>query len=481
MATLSAWLGRALSKAEFAQFGDPDISFMTDDSRRAQKGGVYVFDVRIHRDAHAFIDAALEAGSLVVSNADRDDVIFEELPGAILARYAKAQFPNLPAHCVAVTGTNGKASTAWFFHHLLAAAGYKAASMGTLGVYVNGTLIQETGYTSPTALKTHEILHNLHAQGVTHVCLEASSHALALGRLDGVPFCAAALTNITQDHLDFHGDMDAYATAKMRLFTDVLAENGVAVANPRRMDNWGAMALAKERGVRVLTAGSANAELVVEPLKADADGLTIEVRAEQVKAQVKLPLVGAFQAENVASALGLAWACGVPLEKLVTGLPKLLPVPGRMEMVQKIKATQSTVVVDYAHTPDALERVLGSLRPLVPTGGKLWCVFGCGGDRDNKKRPIMGSIVAKLADVSVVTDDNPRTEDAAKIRAQVLQGADHELEMPDRRTAIAHAINNASDKDIVLIAGKGHESGQIIGKITEPFDDRLVAKEVLAV
>ena len=475
----SELLGRDVS-------ADFEILGVCDDTRALPteaRGWVFVFDQRILPGrAQALCQQALAAGAVVVANVKMERVTFHELPGVVLARWAKAKFPMQPRYVTAVTGTNGKTSVAWFYMQLMQALGQKgkirAASVGTLGVFVNGKKVRETGYTSPTALVVHEILHELANDGVTHVCVEASSHALALGRLDGVDFTAAAFTNLSQDHLDFHGDMATYHAAKGRLFAELLPERGTAVLPMQRAEAWPIAAACKQREVRVLSYGSGQAELCVRVEQATAAGLALRIKYNEWDETVQVGLVGAFQAENVAAAVGLCVGSGGELVEILPQLANLQPVPGRMELLEK-KAHQPTVVVDYAHTPDALERALESLRPLVPAGGKLYCVFGAGGDRDNQKRPLMGAVAAKLADVSVVTDDNPRTEDAGKIRQQILQGTENEREIGDRVAAIKWAIGAAGENDIVLLAGKGHEVGQIVGKEVLPHDDKKVALDIL--
>jgi UDP-N-acetylmuramoyl-L-alanyl-D-glutamate--2,6-diaminopimelate ligase len=454
---------------------DIEITGLTDDSRRVRPGDVFVFDQRIHPEAARFVEEARRRGAgAIVTNMKDGEGLFDPAPGRVLARWARAQHPRQPAHTVAVTGTNGKTSVAWFYQQLVAGA----ASVGTLGVMQAGEVMAETGYTSPPALKIHEILDDLAGQGVAHACLEASSHALALHRLDAVAFEAAALTYIGHDHLDFHGSPEAYVAAKQQLFSEILPAGATAVLPVSHPIAWPLASLCKERELRVLTVGTANAELVVQPLVARAEGVDILVKFDDRREEMTLPLVGAFQAENLAVALGLALATGQGTTQVCAALRGVTSVPGRMEVVETMSENQPTVVVDYAHTPEALQRVLEALRPLV--AGRLWVVFGCGGERDRQKRPLMGKIAAELADHSIITDDNPRGEDPAAIRQAVRQGHAHEKEIGDRGEAIAYALKHAQAGDVLLLAGKGHEAGQIVdGKIL-PFDDRRVARELLA-
>ena len=475
---LSELLGQSLSE-------DVTVTRVVDDTRQLQEGDVFVFDKRIAPSRiEDFIQQAQQKGAAaIVSNVDQKGVFFHVFPGAILAKWARYQHARQPKCTVGVTGTNGKTSVAWFYQQIVNASGGKgsswAASVGTLGVYQGEKKVRDTGYTSPTALVTHEILDQLAGDGVEYACLEVSSHALDLGRLDAVDFKAVALTNITQDHLDYHGTMEHYTAAKYRLFADILPDDGVAVIPAQRLEAWPLATLCKERGIRVLTVGTGNAEVVVSPVKLDANGMHVTFKYESIRRDVVLPLIGAFQAENLAVAIGLAIASGIGMEPVLAVLPNLKPVPGRMEMIEKKSDNQPTVVVDYAHTPDALEKLLECTRPLVPEGGKLWCVFGAGGDRDKTKRPLMGKVSATLSDISVVTDDNPRSEDAAQIRQEILQGSANELNIGDREAAIRHAIMEAKPNDIVVLAGKGHETGQVIGTEVHPFDDRALAHEIL--
>lgn len=456
---------------------DPTITHVVDDSRLVQKGSVFVVDADIMPNPKSLVKMAQEKGaSYIIGNIALEGVTYHPRPGRVLARWAKHTHPNQPSQVVGVTGTNGKTSVAWFYNQLLNGTGKKAASVGTLGVHQGSTKLLETGYTSPTALKTHEILEDLSTQNISHTCMEVSSHALQLYRLDGVKFSAAALTNITQDHLDFHKTMENYTAAKYRLFAELLPEDATAVLNITRPECWPLAALCKERGLSVLTYGTGQAELVVRPVKAMSKGMQLEIKFATHKEEVTLPLIGTFQAENLAAALGLALASGASWPKLMAALPHLSGVPGRMELMPST-STQPAVVVDYAHTPDALERALTALRPLCQ--GNLIVVFGCGGDRDKEKRPKMGEIAQKLADHILITDDNPRTENAQQIRAEILAACPKGEEIADRKKAIKHAMTSASANDMILLAGKGHESGQIIGTETLPFNDREIAHQTL--
>jgi UDP-N-acetylmuramoyl-L-alanyl-D-glutamate--2,6-diaminopimelate ligase len=457
---------------------------VTDDSRQLKAGDVLVWDSRIStKTAEVLADAKARGAGLILTDAAADGTEQVENAGAVLAAWAAQNWPRQP-DMLGVTGTAGKTSVAWFVRQLATACGKKAASVGTLGVMRTDADVETeyTGFTSPTALKLHPILQELAGEGVQVASLEISSHALELRRTEGVKLAAAGITNMTQDHLDFHGSLEAYHAAKLRLFAELLPPNGVAVVNMNRPECWPAAAIAKGRGCPVLTVGTANAELVVDVQEASPRGLKVNLKFDETPVPVELPLIGSFQAENVAVALGLAVAGGLPWKAVAKAAATLTGVPGRMEVV-KSQAPQPGVVVDYAHKPDALKRALESLRPLVKGDGKLRVVFGCGGNRDALKRPMMGQLAAQLADVVYVTDDNPRFEDPAPIRQAIINGMGSTDKLAgnfaDRREAIFKAIADAGEHDVVLVAGKGHEHGQIIQGETHPFDDRDVCREAL--
>ncbi len=466
-------------------------SRVVDDTRQLQAGDVLVWDSRVAPDktTTVFDDARARGARLIVSDAAGEGVVAVADAGAVLAAWARARYPRQPALVLGVTGTSGKTSVAWFARQLAALAGRRSASIGTLGVMRTDTDADQhyTGFTSPTALKLHPILHTLAEEGVEICSLEISSHALALRRADGVQLAAAGYTNFSQDHLDFHKTLDEYFLAKMRLFTEVLPEGAPAVVNVGRTELWPILAVLKQRENPVVTVGTANAALVVTIDRADAHGLAVHVNYDGVPQAYELPLLGTFQAENLAVAIGLLVAAGIPWRDLVPVIGRISGVPGRMEIVKPAEPAQSplpAVVVDYAHKPDALQKALQAVRPL--TKGKLWVVFGCGGNRDTSKRPLMGAIAAQLADVVVVTDDNPRLEEAGIIRSAVLDGARQAggdariVECGEREQAIALALHEAGPDDVVLIAGKGHEQGQIVGTHILPFDDREVARRILS-
>jgi UDP-N-acetylmuramoyl-L-alanyl-D-glutamate--2,6-diaminopimelate ligase len=460
-----------------------------DDTRALQAGEVLIWDSRIvpNKTATVLADALARGAGLVLSDVQAAGVHTVPDAGAVLAAWAKQHYPQQPKMLVGVTGTSGKTSVAWFARQLAALCGEKSASIGTLGVMRIDDDFDEdyTGFTSPTALKFHPILQQLHTEGRNFCAMEISSHALALRRADGAELTAAGYTNFSQDHLDFHGNLEEYFRAKLRLFTDVLPHGKTAVINASRRELFPVLGVVKQRGNPLLTVGTSQAELVTEIVCADARGLQLNLKYEATPEAIDLPLLGTFQAENLAVALGLCVAAGLPWGKLKAAAHKVSGVPGRMELVRGTPnqtASQPAVVVDYAHKPDALEKALRALRPVVPRGGKLQVVFGCGGDRDASKRPIMGRIAAELADSVIITDDNPRTEDAAHIRQQVQAGitnTTHVQNIGNRRTAIEAALAAAGPNDVVLVAGKGHEQGQIVGREVQPFDDRAEVRRVL--
>lgn len=460
---------------------NPDITItnVCDDSRQLQAGDVFFLDSRQHKDYPQFIEqaAAKKAAFIVCDIAAAKHIkdtpyITVERPLAFYSQYILDSAPK-PKHMVAVTGTNGKTSVAWFFKELLTHAGLKAGSIGTLGVYAGSEKLTETGYTTPTAQKMCEALSLLDKQKVEYLCLEASSHGIELGRLEGLTFQASGFTNLTQDHFDFHGGFDGYMRAKLGLFDRLTRTNGCAVIQASRMENIPVMMFSREKGLRLLTYGVTGAEVVVRLLATSGMGSKVEVAFGDYASVHQTRLVGAFQAENLACAIGLALGTGLSIEKICEGLANINPVPGRMEPVPAQTQDAPAVIIDYAHTPAGLETALKAARPL--TKGKLWVLFGCGGDRDTKKRPQMGDVAQKLADKVIVSDDNPRTEDASIIRKEIMSACPQAENIGGRREAIAHAIKNAAPEDVVLIAGKGHEQGQIVGKEVLPHNDFEVA------
>jgi UDP-N-acetylmuramoyl-L-alanyl-D-glutamate--2,6-diaminopimelate ligase len=385
------------------------------------------------------------------------------------ARLAADFHPGRPATIAAVTGTNGKTSTVCFLRDLWMENGHSALSLGTLGLQARDKRLSnlEAGLTTYDAKTLHIMLGELErVHGVTHLAMEASSHALDQQRLAGVTFDAAGFTNLTQDHLDYHASMEDYFRAKAKLFEERLKIDGVAVVNVR--DTWGAQIASamRMRSMKVISYGetSNNADLVVHERIPHAQGQTLKISVFGASHQVEAPVAGSFQAENILCALGLAIGTNVPVPHAIAGIGRLAPVPGRLELAA-VLANGAAVYVDYAHTPDALDNVLRSLRPHVGANGRLHALFGCGGDRDTKKRPIMGRIAEDRADCVWVTDDNPRTEDAEAIRKQVLSGASSKGNATNagpRREALQRAISALRSGDVLVVAGKGHEDYQVV-------------------
>ncbi|MDB5441042.1 MAG: UDP-N-acetylmuramyl-tripeptide synthetase [Caulobacteraceae bacterium] len=477
-ARLSALLARPLEQ-------DPIIQGVTADSRKVGPGFLFAALPGVRADGRAFAVSASKAGAAAVLSAEPIEgleapvVVASDVRRAY-ALAASAFWGAQPQTCVAVTGTNGKTSVAGFCRQIFARLGHKAASIGTLGCVVSqqGQADQQLtapGLTTPDSGDLAALLARLADLGVTHLALEASSHGIIQRRLDGVRLKAAGFTNLTQDHLDYHQTMEAYQAAKLRLFEDLLAPGATAVLNADSpaYDAFAATAVLHGESVVSVGAGGQGLRLKERVPHAWGQALTIETGGEAFK--VELRLVGAFQAENALVAAGLCIAAGDAPGDVLAALEHLEGAPGRLQAVGSRNGGEA--YVDYAHTPDGLETVLRSLRPHV--SGRLIVVFGAGGDRDAGKRPLMGRAAAQFADLAIVTDDNPRSEDPAAIRAAVLAGAPQAREIADRAQAIAAAVALLQAGDILVVAGKGHEQGQIVGGQVRPFDDVAVTREAL--
>ncbi len=456
---------------------DPPIAGVTADSRKVKPGFLFAALPGSKVDGAAFAEGAVRSGAAaVISTKDLGlaaPTVATPDPRRAYALAAARFWGAQPAVCVAVTGTNGKTSVAAFCRQIFAAAGHKAASMGTLGVRIStpggaDEQITPPGLTTPDAADVAEMLAALAAKGVTHMAMEASSHGVDQRRLDGVALKAAGFLNLTQDHLDYHGTMDAYRAAKLRLFATLLPRGGTAVLNADSEAYPAFAAAAVCAGETVFSVGAAGQGLKLLDAAPTPHGQTLKMAWRNQVHGVQLPLAGAFQASNALVAAGLCLAVGVKIDDVLKGLATLEGAPGRLQRVGGGRGG-GEAYVDYAHTPDGLETVLGALRP--HTRGRLIVVFGAGGDRDRGKRPLMGEIAARLADAAIVTDDNPRSEDPAAIRAQVLAGAVGAQEIGDRRAAIAAGVAMLGPGDVLVVAGKGHEQGQIVGARTLPFDD----------
>ncbi|WP_453978339.1 UDP-N-acetylmuramoyl-L-alanyl-D-glutamate--2,6-diaminopimelate ligase [Brevundimonas sp. Marseille-Q4549] len=471
---------------------DPVITGVTADSRKVAPGALFVALPGSAADGRAFIPQALAQGAAaVLAPADTPESAAPVLvtSGDVRRAYAIAArsfYGAQPKTCVAVTGTNGKTSVAAFCRQIWATLGHKSASMGTLGVVGQKGdrtyALTGPGLTSPDAAEAARLMAELARKDVTHVAVEASSHGIDQRRLDGVALKAAAFTNLTQDHLDYHGTMQDYRAAKLRLFETLLPRGRTAVLNADS-DAYSAFASASiMAGLGVFGVGQRGRDLMLIGRQATPEGqrLTIDVQGEV--RDILLPLAGAFQASNALVAAGLCITAGDPADAVIGALEALTGAQGRLQRIGAEtgqERSRGEVYVDYAHTPDGLETVLAALRPHAT--GRLIVVFGAGGDRDRGKRPLMGAIAGRLADVAIVTDDNPRSEDPAVIRAEVRAGCPDALEIGDRRAAIEAAVEMMRDGDVVVVAGKGHEQGQIVGGTTHPFDDAAVASEALSV
>jgi len=452
------------------------------DHRKVAQGTVFGAFEGAQVNGEDFIPAAVAAGAIAV--VARPDARVEgavhiaaEGPRACFATLAARFFAPFPPTTVAVTGTNGKTSCVELTRQLWRMAGHHAASIGTLGVTTADERVS-TGLTTPDVVTFLSNVAGLAREGVSHVAFEASSHGLTQYRTEGLPVAAAAFTNLSRDHLDYHGDMAAYFTAKLRLFAEVVGDGGAVVVWADDPNAERVIDLARARRLRLITVGEHGDTLRLVGREPTLLGQALTIAGEDGREhRVMLPLIGAYQAANALTAAGLVIATGGDVAATIAGLGRLQPVRGRLERAA-ITASGAPVYVDYAHTPDALDAAIAALKPHV--AGRLIAVFGAGGDRDAGKREPMGQAAANGADVVIVTDDNPRSEDPAAIRAEVLKGAPNATEIGDRRAAIAAALGMAGAQDIVLIAGKGHEGGQIVGDLVLPFDDVQVARECAA-
>ena len=451
------------------------------DHRKVAPGTIFGAFQGMQVNGEDFIPAAVKAGAVAIVARPEAAVegalhIAHENPREAFAALAAKFFAPFPGTAIAVTGTNGKTSTVEMTRQLWRMAGFHAASIGTLGVTTSDESVS-TGLTTPDVVTFLSNVAGLAREGVTHVAFEASSHGLSQYRTEGLPVKAAAFTNLSRDHLDYHGDMAAYFHAKLRLFCEVLAEDGAAVVWADDPNSPRVEELARARGNRLITVGEHGETLRLIARDPSLLGQKLTIEAADSRYEVMLPLIGAYQAANALTAAGLVIATGGDVASTIANLGRLQPVRGRLE---RAVITQGgvPVYVDYAHTPDALEAAIAALKP--HTSGRLILMFGAGGDRDTGKREPMGQAAHAGADIVIVSDDNPRSEDPAEIRAEVLKGAPGAIEVAGRREAIARAIGMAEPGDIVLLAGKGHEQGQIVGDRVLPFDDVTVARECAA-
>lgn len=457
-----------------------NIKGITPDSRRVRTGFLFAALRGSRQDGHAYIADAVRngathilvaRGAVLPLEAQHATIIESDSPEHDFSLMAARFYGAQPGTIVAVTGTNGKTSTAHFVQQIWAMRGKKAASLGTLGVRGTG-VVKSGSMTTPDAVALHEGLADLAAAGITHLAMEASSHGLKQHRLDGVVLRAAGFTNLTRDHLDYHPDMADYFAAKARLFADILPAGGVAVLNADVPEYAALSDLCARRGVKILSYGIGGGDLRLIDRAPRPGGQTVSLSVMGQAYTLTVPLVGAFMVMNALCALGLVLAAEEEDEQniadIVACLERLEGAPGRLQLVPG-HPRGAAVYVDYAHTPDALENILHALRP--HTKKNLVCLFGCGGDRDPGKRAMMGEISTRLADKTIITDDNPRSEDPAHIRAQIMAAAPGAVEIGNRRTAIHQAIADLQPGDVLVLAGKGHEQGQIFATHTDPFDD----------
>lgn len=469
---------------------DVAVTGLAVDSRLVKPGHLFAAlpGTKVH--GATFVTAALERGAgAVLTDRAGEDIARQALAGGAvpllvvedarlaLSCAAALFFGAQPATMVAVTGTNGKTSVATFTRMIWQALGLEAVNIGTTGV--EGAFAAPSSHTTPEPITLHRLLSEMAAAGVTHAAMEASSHGLAQRRLDGVMLKAAAFTNFTQDHLDYHATFEEYFDAKAGLFTRVLPEDGTAVINTDDPKGPQIAALAKARGHKLIRVGHGDGcEIQLQGQRFDARGQDVRFLWQGGPQMVRLPLIGGFQAMNVLTAAGLVIACGAEPKAVFDALGQLSTVRGRMQLAAT-RTNGATVFVDFAHTPDAVETALRALRPHVL--GRIVAIVGAGGDRDRTKRPLMGAAAAAHADAVIVTDDNPRTEDPALIRAAVMAGAGPEAaEVGDRAEAILRGVDALGPGDALLIMGKGHERGQVIGTDVFPFDDAEQASIAVA-
>src|SRR3974390_221082 len=450
-----------------------EIAGVTADSRKVKPGFLFVAIAGAKADGAHFAKQAAAAGAVAVAAQQRPDglparVAFVQVGNArrALALVAAKLSPRQPGPIVAVTGTSGKTSVAAFARQIWAALGLQAASIGTVGV-VSPRGETYGSLTTPHPGEVHRTLDELAREGVTHLALEASSHGLDQYRLDGVRVAAGAFTNLSRDHLDYHATIEDYLAAKLRLFSDLIASNGTEGINGGYCYAGQVVAAAKKRSLRIMTVGEKGDDIKLVGGAIDGFAQMVSIAHGGATYKVKLPLVGGFQAQNAMLAAGLAIATGSQPKHVFAALEKLAGAKGRLELAGARNG--APIFIDYAHKPDALAKALVALRPY--TTGKLTVVFGAGGDRDAGKRPIMGRIAHENADRVIVTDDNPRSENPAAIPAAILAAAPGATEIGDRSAAIRQAIASLQAGDVLLIAGKGHETGQILGDKILKFSD----------
>lgn len=463
--------------------GAIDIRGISSDSRAVGRGFLFAAMPGSTTDGARYVDAAVAAGAVAVLAGNDAEIASLDVPvlraadpRRALALMAARLHPRQPERLVAVTGTSGKTSVAAFAREIFADAGFEAASLGTVGI-VSRRWSAYGRLTTPDPIALHESLDRLAGEGVTHAALEASSHGLDQRRLDGIAIAAAGFTNLGRDHMDYHPTVADYLAAKLRLFEIILPADGTAVIDMDGAHAEQVLDVARRRGVEIVRVGREGDEIRITEIAPDGFRQRLKFAAFGRPYDVMLPLAGRFQASNALVAAGLAIGAGVDPRTAFAGLERLQGAPGRLELVGR-KANGAMIFVDYAHKPDAIATVLQALRPM--TAGRLVIVFGAGGDRDPGKRELMGEAAARHADVTFVTDDNPRSEAPAAIRAAILEGVPDAREVGDRAEAIRQAVAMLGPGDVLCIAGKGHETGQIVGSEELPFSDHQVVRSVLA-
>lgn len=461
------------------------VSGITADSRKVVPGVVFAAMPGTKVDGAAFAaDAAAKGAAAILAASDAPlpklsiPVLLADDPRRALALMASRLYGRQPGVALAVTGTSGKTSVADFTRQILAACGRQAASLGTLGVVKPSGAVYGS-LTTPDPITIAATLAELADEGVTHLAFEASSHGLDQRRLDGVKLTAAAFTNLGRDHMDYHPTVEHYLAAKLRLFDTLLEPGKPVVINTDGAYSGDVAAVVRRRGQRLITVGRSGETLRLASLVRDGFMQRLMIEHDGRRNVVLLPLIGAYQVENALTAAGLALAAGEQPHSVLAALERLAGVPGRLDVVGEARG--GLAVVDYAHKPEALEAALAACRPFAT--GRLVCVFGCGGDRDKGKRPIMGAIAAAQADAMIVTDDNPRSEEPARIRQEILAGITgpraHVAEIGSRADAIRSAVRSMGAGDVVLVAGKGHETGQIVGSTVLPFSDHDEIRKAL--
>jgi UDP-N-acetylmuramoyl-L-alanyl-D-glutamate--2,6-diaminopimelate ligase len=462
------------------------ISDIILDSRKAVPNSIFVAVKGAAQNGELFIPSAVEKGTVAVLVAkgyagdfqpNATYIIADDSPQALAEICAKFYAPK-PENIIAVTGTNGKTSVANFCSKILAKMGIKSAAIGTLGVCYDGEYpaTPQESLTTPDVISLHKTLQNLRAEGLNNVAFEASSHGLEQGRVLGVEVKVAAFTNLTQDHLDYHKTLENYFAAKLKLFSNILSDNGVAVINSDTEYFAEIMQVCKRRSIKVISYGKKSTDVKLVKFTSEPTGQSLQISVFGEVFDLHTKLIGSFQSYNLLCSISMLLALGYKAEKIIKACDGINSVRGRMESVGEKNG--AAIIVDYAHTPDALEKAITAIRPHVK--GRLITMFGCGGDRDKTKRPLMGAVAAKNSDIVIVTDDNPRTENADAIRAEIMGAAPSAIEIKGRRDAIERGIEMLESGDVLLLAGKGHEDYQIIGTTKNHFNEVEIVQEILS-